>query len=176
MATPVVSGVAALILSLDPNLNVKVLRNAILNAVSHVSSWKGKNATDGIIQADAALSQFRGGGQVWPHKIRLTPGSNHEMTAYRLAGVTWSVSNPQVASVTAAGVVQAVGVGSAEVIATNANGESVKAVVDVVAKSSGGGGCGKSSASLSNESTAGISFLMILPFLFAFGLRLRRRK
>lgn len=55
MATPVVSGVAALVLSVDPNLSIKELRERLLTSVDHLSSLDGKVSSGGRINAAHAV-------------------------------------------------------------------------------------------------------------------------
>jgi thermitase len=55
MATPVVSGVAALVLSKRPKLTVDELRAILLKSVDKVSSLSGKTATGGRISASKAV-------------------------------------------------------------------------------------------------------------------------
>ena len=56
MATPHVAGLARLLLSVNPNLTVTQLRNAILNTVDKKASLSGKVSTGGRINARAALA------------------------------------------------------------------------------------------------------------------------
>jgi subtilisin family serine protease len=56
MATPHVAGLAGLLLSVNPNLTVAQLRNAILNTVDRKASLRGKVLTGGRINARAALA------------------------------------------------------------------------------------------------------------------------
>lgn len=55
MATPQVSGVAALILSTDPNMSVAKLRERLLKSVDKVDSLSGKVETSGRLNAAKAL-------------------------------------------------------------------------------------------------------------------------
>jgi thermitase len=55
MATPEVSGVAALILSTNPKMTVKELRDRLFNSVDKLDSLKGKVATGGRINAAKAV-------------------------------------------------------------------------------------------------------------------------
>lgn len=55
MATPEVSGVAALILSTNPKMTVKELRERLFNSVDKLDSLKGKVATGGRINAAKAV-------------------------------------------------------------------------------------------------------------------------
>ncbi|OQW35225.1 MAG: hypothetical protein A4E19_16775 [Nitrospira sp. SG-bin1] len=56
MATPHVAGLAGLLLSVNPNLTVAQLRNAILNTVDRKTSLAGKVSSGGRINARAALA------------------------------------------------------------------------------------------------------------------------
>ncbi|MGC4098411.1 MAG: S8 family serine peptidase [Nitrospira sp.] len=56
MATPHVAGLAGLLLSVNPNLTVPQLRNAILNSVDRKASLRGKVSTGGRINARTALA------------------------------------------------------------------------------------------------------------------------
>ncbi len=56
MATPHVAGLAGLLLSVNPNLTVSQLRNAILSTVDQKASLSGKVSTGGRINARAALA------------------------------------------------------------------------------------------------------------------------
>ena len=55
MATPEVSGVAALVLSVEPELSVKELRERLLKAVDKLDSLNGKVSTGGRINAALAV-------------------------------------------------------------------------------------------------------------------------
>jgi subtilisin family serine protease len=55
MATPEVAGVAALILSTDPKMSVKELRDRLFNSVDKLDSLKGKVSTGGRINAAKAV-------------------------------------------------------------------------------------------------------------------------
>jgi subtilisin family serine protease len=55
MATPFVSGVAALILATNPGISVDELRARLLNSVDLLPSLKGKVATGGRINAAKAI-------------------------------------------------------------------------------------------------------------------------
>jgi subtilisin family serine protease len=55
MATPFVAGVAALVLSVEPNLTVAELRERLLNSVDKLDSLRGKVATGGRVNAARAV-------------------------------------------------------------------------------------------------------------------------
>ena len=55
MATPFVAGVAGLILSVEPNLSVKELRDRLINTVDKLDSLKGKVVSGGRVNAARAV-------------------------------------------------------------------------------------------------------------------------
>ncbi|MDT4952574.1 MAG: hypothetical protein QOJ02_712 [Acidobacteriota bacterium] len=55
MATPEVAGVAALVLSINPKMSVKELRDRLFNTVDKLDSLKGKVSTGGRINAARAV-------------------------------------------------------------------------------------------------------------------------
>ncbi len=55
MATPFVAGVAGLVLSVEPNLTVKELRERLINTVDKLDSLQGKVATGGRVNAARAV-------------------------------------------------------------------------------------------------------------------------
>jgi subtilisin family serine protease len=55
MATPYVSGTAALILSVDPNMSVEKLRQRLLKSVDKIESLNGKVESGGRLNAAKAL-------------------------------------------------------------------------------------------------------------------------
>ncbi len=134
MATPIVSGVAALIRSTQNGITVADLRNALLNATVDVGSWKNNVATDGLIQADLAVKQFLGGSQIWPKKLRVKAGEQVKFTAFKSTRPVWSSSQSQVASVSTNGLVQAAAVGTTSIIFVDDTGQSRSATLEVVAK------------------------------------------
>ena len=66
MATPHVAGLAGLLLSVNPNLTVSQLRNAILNTVDRKASLSGKVSTGGRINAPGRIGQC--GGKFHGHR------------------------------------------------------------------------------------------------------------
>lgn len=59
MATPVVSGVAALILSAEPDLSLKELRQRLLDSVDKLDSLKGRVVSGGRVNAARAVGATR---------------------------------------------------------------------------------------------------------------------
>ncbi len=75
MATPHVAGLAGLLLSVNPNLTVAQLRNAILNTVDRKASLSGKVSTGGRINARAALISVLPNSTVTVHKAGAGTGT-----------------------------------------------------------------------------------------------------
>jgi subtilisin family serine protease len=61
MATPQVSGVAALIVAADPRITVAKLRERLLATVDKLPSLEGKVASGGRLCASRALANQRSG-------------------------------------------------------------------------------------------------------------------
>jgi subtilisin family serine protease len=57
MATPHVSGVAALIVAVNPKISVAKLRERLLNSVDKLDSLKGKVASGGRLNAAKAVGE-----------------------------------------------------------------------------------------------------------------------
>jgi len=57
MATPFVSGVAALLLSIDPNLTTNQLRTAIINSVD-MPNVSGTNPFEGLCVTNGRLNAY----------------------------------------------------------------------------------------------------------------------
>jgi len=132
MATPIVAGVAALTLAAQPDLSMKDLRNAVLNAVVANKNWKSKAATGGIIQASTAVLQLAGGSQVWPKTMRIKEGTTLPMTAYKAARPVWSSANNSVATVDSSGVVKGIAPGITQVSFLDDAGAVRAASIEVV--------------------------------------------
>ncbi len=131
MAAPIVSGIAALILSVQPNLSVNELRNAVLNSAIPHKSWKDRVATGGIIQADLALQQLSRGSQIWPKKVSVKPGMAFNMTAFKVQSPIWSSANSNIASVDENGVVSGHTKGITQINFVDDGGATHTATVEV---------------------------------------------
>ncbi len=55
MATPFVSGVAGLVLSVEPNLSAKELRDRLVGTVDRLDSLRGKVSSGGRVNAARAV-------------------------------------------------------------------------------------------------------------------------
>jgi len=87
MATPHVSGVAALAWALKPDATVAEVRNAILQGVDHLSALNGRVATGGRLNAYNTLQLLTPSGPQAPSisTLSVTPGS---MTVGAIATIT----------------------------------------------------------------------------------------
>ncbi len=75
MATPHVAGLAGLLLSVNPNLTVAELRNAILSTVDRKASLSGKVSSGGRINARAALASVVPNSTVSINKVGAGTGT-----------------------------------------------------------------------------------------------------
>ncbi len=129
MAAPMVTGVAALILSMDPTLAMIDLRNAILNSVDPSGMYIKTSSTEGDINAAKAVKQFQMGSQIWPHSLSLARLSSYQFSTYpeKVSDWVWSSSNNKIAQVTSAGVIKAQDVdGVVYLSAKNSKGKKIK--------------------------------------------------
>ena len=181
MATPMVSGVGALILALYPDLSAVELRNAILNAVVFRDSYNGKISTSGDINAELALTQFDGSSlQVWPKRVTLGTGVDFQFTARGgTSGLSWSVSDSKVASISSSGVLTPKSAGTVIVTVKDSSGVVSSTETLVVLKAGGGGGgCSAKLGSdpIPPEEAAGSALSFGLPLLGGFLATRRRRR
>lgn len=184
MASPMVAGVAGLILSVKPELSVLDLRNAILNAVEERSGYRGKVATSGDLSATKAIQQLSEGFQIWPSRLTVASGSSYQFTAYSPQGnVTWKTTNPSIATINQTGTLQAVSQGSTQVIAQDESGATVQTrwiEITTEKKPRSGGipmGCFKRKNELSFYESVNAAINFALPFIFFLGFfGFRRRK
>src|SRR5690606_10334507 len=78
MAAPIVSGVAVLLLALNPNLTAEQLRNGLINGGQPTSSLAGYNRVGGQLDANLAVSAAASSAaQVWPAYVKLNEGENY---------------------------------------------------------------------------------------------------
>jgi len=100
MATPHVVGLAGLLLSVNPNLTVSELRNAILNTVDRKPSLSGKVSTGGRINARAALASLAATFSVAINKLGAGSGTITSTPAGIDCGTTCTGQFPQGSTVT----------------------------------------------------------------------------
>ncbi len=100
MATPHVAGLAGLLLSVNPNLTVSELRNAILNTVDRKPSLSGKVSTGGRINARAALASVLRTFPVAVNKLGAGSGTITSTPAGIDCGTTCTGQFPQGSTVT----------------------------------------------------------------------------
>ena len=124
MATPHVSGVAALILAHNPGMTYAEVKATILNSVDPVASLKGKTVTGGRLNAFKALQSLQGKLNITPARAQVAAGANFQFTADGgTPPYTWSVSNTNVASIDSSrGVLVGSTAGSTKVLVTDASG------------------------------------------------------
>ncbi|HSH17062.1 MAG TPA: S8 family serine peptidase, partial [Verrucomicrobiae bacterium] len=105
MATPVVSGIAALLLSVNPNLSAAQIKTAILNNVDRIPSLANRTVTGGRVNAARALASVGSAPTnptpaptvaVTPANRTVAAGGQLQFTAAGgTAPYTWRVSNAQ---------------------------------------------------------------------------------
>lgn len=186
MATPMVAGVGALILSVNSGLSALDLRNAILNAVVARDTYLESISTSGDLNANLALTQFKQGFQIWPSKLSLAPSSSFRFSVVGATGqLSWSTSDADVATVDSAGKLTALKVGKVLVtVADSAGARASTREIEIVESSEGENpppiGCGSlplppppGGASVAH--TAGGILSMLLPALAALSVRLGSR-
>lgn len=183
MATPMATGVAALMLSVRPGLTPLELRNGLLNAVEERSTYAGKLSTAGDLNARLALQQLSQGFQVWPSRITAGVGDTFTFSAYQPSGgVSWFSQTPEIATIDAQGNMKALKVGSTQISAQDSSGAVVSTQwVKVVAAGSGNpgnpGGCGGSRVPGQEElpmSDTSAALSLGLPLLVGTLIRKRR--
>jgi thermitase len=176
MAAPFVSGIAGLILSVAPELSVKDLKNAVLNAVDERKGYLARLSTGGDINAHKAVAQLSKGFQVWPSRMTVAPGQTHGFTAYKPQGkVSWSVTPDNLGTIDQNGLFTAAELaqGVATVTATDESGATASTTwVRVSAPSLA---CGQSPTQ-GGSNDLGLMMSFALPFVTAFAVTRRRRR
>lgn len=178
MAAPMVSGVAALMLSVEPHLTLLELRNGLLNAATQRSNYEGLVATAGDLDAYTALHQLDAGEgfQVWPKHMTLKVTGNLQLSGYGRArsqdSIRWTSDHPEVATVDNFGRVSGVKIGKVKITGQDRlTGDRQYASLEVVRAnpSPAKGGTSCFSADLvdpTEKVNAGVNFLM--PFIFGW--------
>ncbi len=132
MAAPHVAGSAALVLAEDPSLTLVELKAAILDNVDAIVALTGISVTGGrlnVANAVGGLTRV----EVTPLAATLAAGTSQQYIASGgTAPYNWSVSNGAVASINpTTGLLSALVAGQTNVIATDANGVSGNAQLNV---------------------------------------------
>ncbi len=180
MATPMASGVAALMLSYRPKMSAIELKNALLNAVVQKENYRYILSTGGELSASLALKQLSMGFQLMPQVLTLALGSKHQFSAFDAQGpVDFSVSDSSLASINKNGVLSVKDKeGEVIVLAKDSTGVEVQAQVSLVrVQTSDGGGCVSTAQageiSQNREKSSPLTWASYLLLLFPY-LVLRR--
>gem|GEM_PF-5927053 len=184
MATPMVVGVGALILSIHPELSAKDLRNAILNSAVFNKRHEEWLATGGEVNANQAVRQFEAGFQVWPKRFTIRQLGDHSFTAWGATGaVKWSVMPAGIATIEPDGTLKATLVeGIVNVTATDSAGNVASTTqVEIVTDFHLATGCDPAIKSAEARARAGMDWAGLmnfsLPFAFGFiAIRSARRR
>ncbi|MCX7979054.1 MAG: S8 family serine peptidase [Bdellovibrionaceae bacterium] len=139
MATPLVSGLVAFLKSQDPSLTGAEVRALLQTTGAKVNIETACNCrVDAFAAVDHLLSK-----KPWLVPAAATIDENASLTIKMKNGrapIQFTSSNPSVISVDNNGVVRAVGKGTAQITAKDADGVTVTSLDIHVGKSSGGGG------------------------------------
>jgi subtilisin family serine protease len=92
MASPHVAGAAALLLSIDPTLDVSALKNLMLANVDVLPQWQGLVATSGRLNVFRAAQAI--GGNVAPSVSLTSPTAGETFTAPATVGLAATASDP----------------------------------------------------------------------------------
>lgn len=82
MASPMVAGAAALLLSYNPNLKALELKEALMQSVDHISSYSGKMVSEGRLNAYKALQYVKTPNQVQNIVIRVNKQSTSGLSSF----------------------------------------------------------------------------------------------
>ncbi len=123
MATPHVSGVAALLLASNGSLDVAALKAAILASVDPLASLAGITVSGGRLNAYNAVAGQ--GIAITPNTAQVSIGASQQFTAAGgTAPYSWSVADATVGSIDAAtGLFTGLAAGTTTVSAMDANGD-----------------------------------------------------
>jgi subtilisin family serine protease len=135
MATPHVTGVAALVLSRNLWLSVQELRSSLMASTHRLSSLNGKVATGAIVDASGAIVAADPSKAVIvtdivfsSNSIPLSIGTSIQVAPTVLPSnatdkwLNWTSDNTSIVTVSSAGKITAVGAGSTVIRASSANG------------------------------------------------------
>lgn len=143
MASPVVTGIVALLLSTNPSLSVAQMTDAIRSTVDPVAALNGRVVTGGRVNAFRALQAVGGTPPVTtPVPVSVTPAAGTATVGstiqFQATGgtppFTWSVTNTAVGTVnTTSGLFTAALAGSTSVVARDSVGVQGQATATVAA-------------------------------------------
>ncbi len=184
MASPMVAGVAALMLSVEPQLSVIELKNGLFNATDYYDAYNKKLSTRGELNAFRALDQLVSNEfMIWPKKIAIKTATSYQLSAIRNVGsVTWEVVSGSGGSVSSKGVVSASSSGGIlNIKATDESGDVATMTVEFIKPTpqpDTGGGCTKSAVANDGgpSSSSGLMNLIGYILMIGFYLLTRRRK
>ncbi len=142
MATPYVTGAAALLLAANPGLTVAQLKAALLDNVDPIAALRGRSVTGGRLNLFRALSAVAQAAPpanpappatpapaplaVNPTSLTLVAGSSRTLSVSGgQAPYTWSSADPTIARVDATGTVRALAAGTTTVTVGDAAGSRV---------------------------------------------------
>jgi subtilisin family serine protease len=188
MATPMASGVAALLLSAHPELNAIEVRNALLNGVDTFDSYENELSTAGELNALRSLAQFDENFQIWPRRVTIYPGAEFQLTPYSAQGaVSWKVlqqENQEILKVSADGLITGVSLGKVRVEAKDESGKVAQSdwihVKERPSTGRGGIGCSQlkqmieTSLTPAETTSAAASFFLPLGLVVLFRRRLKK--
>ena len=174
MAAPFVSGIAGLILSLDPSLTTHHLKNAVMNATTPHSLFQGRASTGGEVNVRAAVQQINSSFQIWPQRASIRVNDQILLSAYAAnSNVTWSVSDPRLAQVDASG--KLLGLAPGTVLVTGTSGQ-ITQTSQITIGEPNSGGCNKSSQNtITIQAAAPLGLIFGCPFVILLELRTRVR-
>ncbi|MDH5547512.1 MAG: S8 family serine peptidase [Gammaproteobacteria bacterium] len=123
MAAPFVTGVAGLIISRLPDINIDTLVNAIINNTDPVSSMTGITTTGGRLNAFKALSSVTADIKISPNTANVGINDTLQFSAQGgTAPYQWSVNNTALAQIDSRGFFRALSAGKVQVNVIDASG------------------------------------------------------
>ncbi|MGD8567913.1 MAG: Ig-like domain-containing protein [Gammaproteobacteria bacterium] len=126
MASPHVAGAAGLLLAQNPGLSYQEIKSLLLDNADPVSSLAGKTVTGGRLNIGNAMQALAGRVSITPARATVAAGATQHFSADGgSAPYTWSVTNPDVATIdSTSGLLTAIAPGVTRITVTDSNGES----------------------------------------------------
>jgi uncharacterized protein YjdB len=143
MASPVVAGVAGLVLAASPGLSVGELKNVLTSTVDRIPALTNRTISGGRVNAFNALQSVAATPppppappaqplSVSPANPTVAAGASLTFTASGgTAPYSWSVNNPAVGNIGSTGVFTGISGGSVTVTATDSDGTQASQTVNV---------------------------------------------